>query len=90
MKIPPDSPKNIGDRVVHRGWPDAPGTVINFVRQLTWMSVVWDNRDHHPPKICHRSELKLLEGRAGDLRVVRGSQSEQHADASHPDKPETP
>jgi hypothetical protein len=57
MKTPKDSPTKEGDRVCHRGWPDAPGTVMRFVRQPSWMMIRWDDPDHHPPLICHQSEL---------------------------------
>jgi len=62
VKIPPDSPTKVGDRVQHRsGWPVV-GTVIRLVRHPTWMVIDWGETPvGHPPKICHQSELKKVE-----------------------------
>ena len=69
MKIPPDSPTKIGDRVQHRsGWPTV-GTVLRFVRQPSWMYIDWGAAEGRtPPKICHQSELKL----AADMPSAKG------------------
>jgi hypothetical protein len=70
MKIPPDSPTKVGDRVVHRGDTERRvGTVLRFVRQPTWMFIDWSaTATGTPPKICHCSELKL----AADMPSAKG------------------
>jgi hypothetical protein len=69
MKIPPDSPTKPGQRVRLRG-RDRTGTVKNYVRQVTWFSVAWD--DGKGPFICHQNELQVIhEGNAGQITAPK-------------------
>lgn len=62
MKIPKDSPTEVGQRVCLRGAPDRRGTIVRLVRQPSWMFIVWDEVGG-APGICHQNELKVIHER---------------------------